>query len=73
MAKKIAKAKTLAIFLSPLDRGGAGNLAFAIANLEEGEIIALLVADGEFLAQAALLGKVNIEAEWSAIGQILNR
>ena len=73
MAKKIAKAKPWQSFLSPLDGGGAGDLAFAIANLEEGEVIALLVADGEFLAQAALLGKVNVEAEWAIVGQILNR
>ena len=71
--KRLPRLKPWQSFLSPLDGGGAGDLAFAVANLEEREVVALLVADSQDLAQAALLRKVNIKAEWAWLGQILNR
>ena len=61
------------INLSPLNRCGAGDCAFVIANLEERYIISLFVADGQHLTQAALLRKMNIKAEWAWFGQVLNR
>ena len=70
---KLKKHPFRCFLLLPLDGGGAGDLAFAVADLEEREVVALLVADGQYLAEAALLRKVNVEAEWAIVGQILNR